>query len=176
MTIKKWNVESAWQEPFVSALRSRGGDPKLINYQLERVDRTLAATGKPASEVFGNPQAYASTIHVPPSKASQRSKQLAIGLAVLGLIGMFLALWGWTGIQKDAHVLGMSGWIPFVIGAVLALGAASADLALGARSDVYAFGPGERPTAWQLFVNKLAPWCIVLLTLIGMLVIWLRYR
>lgn len=176
MTIKKWNVDSAWQEPFVSSLRDRGADGKLINGALERVDNTLAATGKPAHEVFGDPLAYASTISVPVSEPAERSRELAIGLAVTGLIGMFLALWGWTGIQKGTHALGMSGWVLFIIGAVLALGAASADLALGQRSDVYAYTPGVEPTGRQVFVNKFAPWVIVLLTLIGMLIIWMKYN
>lgn len=175
MTIKKWNVDSSWQEPFVSALRDRGADGKVIDGALERVDMALAATGKDAQAVFGDPAAYASTISVPETEDVNRSRELAIGLAVAGLIGMFLALWGWTGIQRDAHVLGLPGWIPFIIGLLLAVGAAATDLAMGARSDVYAFAPGERPTPWQTFANKFAPWLIVLLTLIGVLLIWLKY-
>ena len=57
---------------------------------------------------------------------------------------------------------------------VLTLGAALFDLAMGARSDVYAIASGQRAKGYQTFVNKFAPWVIVLLTLLGMLFIWLR--
>ena len=177
MTIKQWNVDTDWQEPFVAALRDRGADGAFVDRQLAHVDNTCAATGKPAHEVFGDPRAYASTLAVPDTSARDhaRSRRTAIAVALLGLLGMFLTLMGWTGIQRDADTaLGMNLWLPFVVGAVLTLGAALFDLAMGARSDVYAIASGQRAKGYQTFVNKFAPWVIVLLTLLGMLFIWLR--
>lgn len=111
------------------------------------------------------------------SEAAARSRLVAITVAVVGLIGMFIALLGWTGFAKSADsTVGASPWLVFIIGAVIAVGAAIFDLAAGSRSDIYAVAPGQRLTTTQFVLNMLAPWIIVALTIIGMIVIWLRYR
>jgi hypothetical protein len=114
---------------------------------------------------------------VPGSEAAERSRVVAITVALVGLLGMFIALLGWTGIAKEADsTVGVSPWLVFVIGAIIAVGAAVFDLAAGARSDVYVVAPGERLTTAQFVLNKLAPWIIVALTIVGMIVIWLQQR
>lgn len=113
----------------------------------------------------------------PGSEAAERSRLVAITVAVIGLIGMFIALLGWTGIAKGADsTAGAPSWLVFVVGAVIVIGAAFFDLAAGTRSDVYTVPPGERLTTGQFVLNKLAPWIIVALTLVGMIGIWLRHH
>lgn len=113
----------------------------------------------------------------PGSSAAERSRVIALTVAVVGLIGMFVALLGWTGMMRAVdHTLGMPPWLIFVVGAVIAVGAAVFDLAAGTRSDVYAVADGQRLTATQFVLNKLAPWIIVALTGVGMLIIWLQHR
>lgn len=114
---------------------------------------------------------------LPGSSAAERSRVIAIVVAVVGLVGMFLALLGWTGLMRDTDaVAGLGPWVLFVLGAVITVGAAVFDLAAGQRSDVYVVPEGQRLTAVQFVLNRLAPWIVVLLTLVGMLIIWLRYR
>ncbi|YAL84180.1 hypothetical protein ACMYYO_05035 [Dermacoccaceae bacterium W4C1] len=104
----------------------------------------------------------------------ESSQRAAIGLALVGLVGMFLALWGFTGLIRDVDkIAGMAPVLPLVVGIVLVLGAAVADAALGRNADFYAAGTGG---VWGFVVNRLAPWIVVLLTAIGILAIWLRYR
>ncbi|MFC6705873.1 hypothetical protein [Flexivirga alba] len=113
----------------------------------------------------------------PGSEAAERSRLVAITVAVVGLVGMFIALLGWTGMAKSADsAVGAPPWLVFVIGAVITVGAAVFDLAAGSRSDVYAVAPGERLTTIRFVLNKLAPWIIVALTAVGMIVIWVRHH
>lgn len=113
----------------------------------------------------------------PGSAAAERSRVIAIGVAVVGLIGMFVALLGWTGIAKDVdRVAGLPVWLIFVLGAVIVVGAAVFDLLAGTRSDVYVVPSGQLLTTTQFVLNKLAPWIVVALTVVGMVVIWLRHH
>ncbi|GAB3585863.1 DUF1129 domain-containing protein [Calidifontibacter terrae] len=177
MTIKAWNIEHEWQEPFVAKLTDRGATPHVVDAALSAIDDRCTATGKAALELFGEPTEYAQNVILPNTEAAKESQLRAIGLAVLGLIGMFVALWGWTGhVRSSDSVLGMNPWIVVVIGLVLCVGAAIADLALGNRADFSTSTPGTQQSGRALLVNRLAPWIIVALTLIGMLIIWLRYR
>lgn len=113
----------------------------------------------------------------PGSAAAERSRVVAIAVAAVGLVGMFLSLLGWTGVAKGVdRVAGLPAWLIFVVGAVVVVGAAIFDLVAGSRSDVYVVAPGERLTTTQFVLNKLAPWIIVALTVVGMLVIWLRHH
>lgn len=113
----------------------------------------------------------------PGSAAAERSRVIAIGVAVVGLIGMFVALLGWTGIAKDVdRVAGLPVWLIFVLGAVIVVGAAVFDLLAGTRSDVYVVPSGQPLTTAQFVLNKLAPWIVVALTVVGMVVIWLRHH
>lgn len=111
----------------------------------------------------------------PGSAAAERSRLVAVTVAVVGLVGMFVALLGWTGVAKDVDsTVGLPPWVIFAVGAVIVVGAAIFDLAAGARSDVYVVAPGEKLTTMQFVLNKLAPWIIVALTVVGMVIIWLR--
>lgn len=113
----------------------------------------------------------------PGSAAAERSRIVAITVAVVGLVGMFVALLGWTGMVRDVDsTIGLPPWLIFVVGAVVTVAAAVFDLAAGARSDVFAVAPGQRLGTGQFVLNKLAPWIIVALTAIGMLIIWLRHH
>lgn len=113
----------------------------------------------------------------PGSAAAERSRVVAIAVAVVGLIGMFVALLGWTGVAKDVdHVAGLPAWLIFAVGAVVVVGAAVFDLVAGARSDVYVVAPGQQLTTTQFVLNKLAPWIVVVLTVVGMVIIWLRHH
>lgn len=113
----------------------------------------------------------------PGSPAAERSRLVAVAVAVAGLLGMFVALLGWTGIAQDVDsTAGAPPWVIFVVGAVIVLGAAVFDLAAGTRSDVYVVEPGHQLTTLQFVLNKLAPWIIVALTVIGMIAIWLRHH
>lgn len=113
----------------------------------------------------------------PGSAAAERSRLIAISVAVVGLIGMFLALLGWTGVAKDIdRTAGLPPSLLFAIGAVVVVGAAVFDLAAGSRSDVYIVAPGQQLTTTQFVLNKLAPWIIVALTIVGMIIIWLRHH
>lgn len=116
-------------------------------------------------------------VPVPGSEAAERSRLVAITVALIGLVGMFVALLGWTGMAKDVDsTVGAPPWLVFVIGAVITVGAAVFDLAAGSRSDVYVVAPGQQLTTAQFVLNKLAPWIIVALTIVGMIVIWLRHH
>lgn len=113
----------------------------------------------------------------PGSAAAERSRVIAVTVAVVGLLGMFVALLGWTGMMRDVgDTVGLPPWLIFVVGAVIAVGAAVFDLAAGTRSDVYTVPAGQRLTATQFVLNKLAPWIVVALTGVGMLIIWLQHR
>lgn len=113
----------------------------------------------------------------PGDEAAERSRLVAITVALLGLVGMFIALLGWTGIAKASDsTVGAPPWLVFVVGAVIVVGAAVFDLVAGTRSDVYTVAPGERLTTTQFVLNKLAPWIIVALTVVGMIGIWLRHH
>lgn len=114
---------------------------------------------------------------------ARSSRVAAIALLVAGLVGIFLALWGWAGVvlssaQWWTHrtVLGMSPWVAFVVGVVLVLGAAILDVVLGRRADVSQVAAGTEATPLQTLLNRLAPWILVVLTAIGVLLVWLRYR
>ncbi|HWC23780.1 MAG TPA: hypothetical protein VG502_15910 [Flexivirga sp.] len=116
-------------------------------------------------------------VPVPGSEAAERSRLVAITVALIGLVGMFVALLGWTGMAKDVDsTVGAPPWLVFVIGAVITVGAAVFDLAAGSRSDVYVVAPGQQLMTAQFVLNKLAPWIIVALTIVGMIVIWLRHH
>lgn len=115
--------------------------------------------------------------------AAKDSRAIALALLVAGLLGTFLTLWGWTGIRKNAvtwwdhyTTAGMSPWVPFGVGLALVLLAAIADAILGRRSDVFQVAEGAQPTTFQTLANRLAPWLLVLITAVGILLIWLRYR
>lgn len=115
--------------------------------------------------------------------AAKDSRAIAVVLLIAGLLGTFFALWGWTGVRKNAvtwwehyTTAGMSPWIPFGVGLALVLLAAVADAILGRRSDVFQVAEGAEPTTLQTVANRLAPWLLVLITAVGILLIWLRYR
>lgn len=113
----------------------------------------------------------------PGSAAADRSRLVAITVAVVGLVGMFVALLGWTGIAKEVDsTVGVPPWLVFVVGAVIVVGAAVFDLVAGTRSDVFVVAPGQRLSTLQFVLNKLAPWIIVALTVVGMIIIWIRQR
>lgn len=172
MTIKQWNIPSDWQEPFVAKLTERGASGTVVNTALEAIDDKCKAAGEEPLALFGEPRAYAESVILPDTKAASRSRTKAIALALLGLLGMFLTLWGWAAMQKDTDkLIGMSPVVIFVIGALLCLGAAIADALLGAKADVV-HGAPQKGSA--LLLNKLGPWIIVALTLVGMLLIWVR--
>lgn len=113
------------------------------------------------SETLTTPQAGASRLR-------------ALALAVAGLVGMFFALLGWTGMVRDASaVWGMKPLVWFVIGVVVAVAAAVADLVLGRRADFTQ--TAGRPSASATLVNRLLPWLIVAFMLVGMLVVKLTH-
>lgn len=114
---------------------------------------------------------------------ARSSRVVAILLLVAGLLGTFLALWGWAGVvlanaQWWTHrtTLGMSPWVAFVVGIVLVVGAAVVDVILGRRADVSQVAAGTEATPTQILLNRLAPWILVAVTAIGVLLVWLRYR
>ena len=71
---------------------------------------------------------------------------------------------------------GLSPWVPFGVGLALVVLSALADAILGRRSDVFQVTEGTQPTPVQTLANRLAPWILVLITALGILLIWLRYR
>ena len=106
-----------------------------------------------------------------PREAGQ-ARTRAIVLALAGLVGMFFALLGWTGMVRDVDkVWGANPTIWFVVGLVIAIAAAIVDTLLGRKAD---FTQGETGAASTL-VNRLLPWIIVALTLIGLLVVKLTH-
>ena len=58
-------------------------DGAQVDRHLAHVDNTCAATGKPAEEVFGDPQQYASGLALPAAVDHGRSRAIAIALALL---------------------------------------------------------------------------------------------
>lgn len=177
MTIKQWNIPTEWQEPFVAKLNDRGATGAVVNAALEAIDDKCKVEGTGPQALFGEPVSYAESVILPNTKAAAESRIRAIALAVVGLIGMFLTLWGWAEMLQDTEkVLGMSPVIPFVVGLLLVIGAAVADALLGAKADVITSAPGAAQKGMALVLNKLAPWIIVLLTGIGMIALFLRNR
>lgn len=175
MTIKAWNIPQEWQEPFVAKLTERGASGHIVNAALSAIDDRCTETGDDPQTLFGDPAEYADNVILPDTKAAAQSRVRAIVLALLGLVGMFLTLWGWTGMVQDTDkLIGLSPTLIFIVGALLCLGAAIADAVLGAKADVITGAPGQKPSGMALLLNKLGPWIIVLLTLIGMLIIHLR--
>lgn len=175
MTIKQWNIPSQWQEPFVAKLTERGATGAVVNAALEAIDDKCKAEGEKPLALFGDPVPYAESVILPNTEAAAQSRLRAIALAVIGLIGMFLALWGWAEMRQDTgKVLGMAPAIPFAVGLLLVLGAAIADAVLGNKADVITSAPGTGQKGMALLLNKLAPWIIVLLTGIGMLLLYIR--
>lgn len=180
MTVKAWHIDKDWQEPFVEALRSRGASPQAIDKALEHVDDRLTASGESAQQEFGDPADYAATVNLTEESAAERraSQGRAIALAVAGLVGMFLALWGFTGLIRDVDkIAGMPPLLPMIVGIVVVLAAAIADLLLGRAADIYGVEVGRAGDHGALAVvaNRLAPWIIVALTAIGMLLISIRH-
>ncbi|KNX36654.1 hypothetical protein VV01_05020 [Luteipulveratus halotolerans] len=178
MTIKAWRIEKDWQEPFVATLKDRGASAQVVGAALGKVDDALTASGKSAAEHFGDPRSYAAGVDISGSVDGRVSRIRAILLAVAGLIGLFLTLWGFTGMVRDGvdKIAGMPPVLPFVVGLVLVVGSAIADTLLGRHADVFQTPAGETeaPGALALVLNRLAPWIIVALTLIGMLLIWIK--
>lgn len=180
MTIKAWRIDHDWQEAFVSALTGRGASGQAVARALAEVDDALAVSGSTAEQQFGEPKAYAATVTIVRDADTDRASQSrAVLLAVFGLLGMFLTLWGFTAIAREVDtVIGLSPYIPLVLGIVIVLAAALADTALGRRADFIQaeLGRSRAEGAGATLVNRLAPWLIVLLTAVGMALIWIRYR
>lgn len=175
MTIKMWSIDSQWQEPFVAKLTQRGASGHVVNAALEAIDDKCIQTGESAQSLFGDPAKYADSVILPDTAAAEQSRIRAYVLVGVGLLGMFLALWGWTGMQQDtSKLIGLSPTLIFVVGALLCVGAAVTDAALGAKADIMTTTPGTSSGPMALLLNKLAPWIIVALTLVGMLIIYLR--
>lgn len=177
MTIKAWHIDTEWQEPFVAALSKRGATPQAVNSALAKVDDALTKSGQKAAEQFGDPTEYAAAVDITGSIDGKVSRIRAILLAVAGLVGMFLALWGFTGLARDVDkVAGMPPWIPLVVGLLIVVAAAIGDTVLGHHADIFQTPAGEReaPGALAFVLNRLAPWIIVALTGIGMLLIWIK--
>lgn len=173
--IKQWKVESDWQEPFLDELRRRGVDAKGRDEALRSIDDACVREDKSARELFGDPVAHGKEFPVSTTvdaRAASQSRGRAIALALAGLVGMFFALLGWQGHVKDmSKVWGLNPTIWLVLGLVVAVAAAIADTALGAKAD-FSQGPGGRGAT---VLNRLLPWIIVALTLIGMLVVSMRH-
>lgn len=111
------------------------------------------------------------------SPAAGHSRLVATAVAVVGLIGMFIALLGWTGVAREVdRTAGFPPWLVCALGAVIVVGAAVFDLVAGTGSDVYVVPPGRQPTTMQFVLNKLAPWIVVALTVVGIIAIWVRYH
>lgn len=174
--IKQWKVEREWQEPFLDTLRSRGASPQACDAALEKIDDACIRENKTARELFGDPVAHGKDYPVsfPMSAQEQRrSRTNAIVLAVVGLVGMFFALLGWTGIARDVgKVWGANPTIWFVIGLLVTVAAAIADTVLGRRADFTQGSTGAGSTV----LNRLLPWIIVALTLVGMIILWVRHH
>lgn len=180
MTMRSWHVEHEWQEEFVASLRRRGASGQAVSRALTEVDERLGESGRTALEELGPAREYAEQVVVTTDAETERaSRTRALLLALLGLVGMFLALWGITGVARQVDSLaGMAPKVPLVVGIVVVLAAAVADAALGRRADfVHAeLGQARAQGAGALLLNRLGPWLVVLLTAVGMLLIWTRYR
>lgn len=173
--IKQWNVEREWQEPFLAALRARGASPQECDAALGEVDAACIREDATARELFGDPAAYGKDYPVSQpmtTRAAGQARTNAILLAVAGLVGMFFALLGWTGMVRDvAKVWGANPTIWFALGLIIAVAAAIGDTVLGSRADF----TQNRGGAGHTVMNRLLPWIIVALTLVGMLVLQLRH-
>ena len=173
--IKQWKVEREWQEPFLEALRARGASPQACDAALGEVDEACIRENATAKELFGNPVAYGKEIPVSEPMTAREaglSRTRALLLAIAGLVGMFFALLGWTGMVTDAtKVWGANPTIWFVLGLIIAVAAAVGDTVLGRHAD---FTQG-RADAGSTLLNRLLPWIIVALTLLGMLVVKLTH-
>lgn len=172
--IKQWNVEKDWQEPFLEALRARGASPQQCDTALRDVNAECTRRGASAHEIFGDATEYGKDVPVTTTEEAKQSRVRALLLAVAGLAGMFFALLGWTGKVKDVDkVWGANPVVWLTLGLVIAVAAAIGDTLLGSRAD-FTQDTG-RSSAGATFVNRLLPWVIVVLTLVGMLVIQLRH-
>lgn len=173
--IKQWKVEPDWQEPFLAALADRGADPAARDEALGRVDDACIRENRTARELFGDPVAYGKEYPVSTPLTAREAAQArtrAIVLALAGLVGMFFALLGWTGMVRDVDkVWGANPTIWFVLGLIIAVAAAIGDTVLGRKAD---FTQGQAG-AGSTLVNRLLPWIIVVLTLVGMLVVKLTH-
>lgn len=173
--IKQWKVERDWQEPFLEALRARGASPQACDAALGEVDEACIRENSTARELFGDPTAYGKEYPVSEPMTAREaglSRTRALLLAIAGLVGMFFALLGWTGMVRDlAKVWGASPTIWFVLGLIIAVAAAIGDTVLGRNAD---FTQG-RTNAGSTVLNRLLPWIIVALTLIAMLIIKLKH-
>jgi hypothetical protein len=86
-------VGTAWETDFVVELRLLDVSGRQIGDALEQVRSHCAESGEDARTAFGDPAEYARSLGLPAQDV--RFAGMLLGTAG-GLVGMFLALWGFT--------------------------------------------------------------------------------
>jgi hypothetical protein len=86
-------VGAAWETDFVVELRLLDVSGQHIGDALEQVRSHCAESGDDARTAFGDPAEYARSLGLPAQDVRFAGMLLATGG---GLVGMFLALWGFT--------------------------------------------------------------------------------
>jgi len=86
-------VDTGWETDFVVELRLRDVNGRHIGEALEQVRSHCAESGENVHEAFGDPAAYARSLELPVQDGGAARMLLS---TAGGLVGMFLALWGFT--------------------------------------------------------------------------------
>lgn len=85
-------LDAAWERDFIVELRLRDVDGRTIGDALAQVRSHCAESGQPLGEAFGDPEAYARSLDLPMQPSSETG--VVVARSVIGLIAMFLTLWG----------------------------------------------------------------------------------
>lgn len=94
MSKHKQAVDTAWEDDFIVELRLQDVDGRTIGDALAQTRSHCAESGQTAREAFGDPEAYARSLDLPAQPS--RETGLVAARSIIGLVGMFVALWGFT--------------------------------------------------------------------------------
>lgn len=110
-------VSPGWETDFVVELRLLDVSGQDIGDALEQVRSHCAESGEDARTAFGDPAEYARSLGLPAQKV--RFAGMLVGTGA-GLVGMFLALWGFTSWLDGETVAITVGRIVAAVALVLA--------------------------------------------------------
>ncbi|MDR1449219.1 MAG: hypothetical protein LBI84_03285 [Propionibacteriaceae bacterium] len=122
------DLDPAWAEDFILALRARGVAGAQIGEALAEADDHVKASGETAAEAFGAPTAYADSLDLPADPGNSPGAIMAAVTPVLvQLVGLNLALAAVPALRdgRPAHLpLGAIASLALITGLVLVLAGA----------------------------------------------------
>lgn len=113
-------LDTGWENDFIVELRLRDVDGRSIGDALAQVRSHSGESGQSMHEAFGDPAAYARSLDLPTAPSSDTG--IVAARSVLGLIAMFLTLWGfmaWLDGEGFTLTVGRVVMLLLLTGAVL---------------------------------------------------------